>query len=1681
MNKSPWSQRLRFIKPSGDKFSMFSKEDPFQGKILISGMFCRFDVVFKPRSAIDCSDEIQVQSEMDTVVITLKSINPFPIVVFPHIINLGYCLTNHSVAASYTFTCKEAGAHFAMYGFCNDLEWTLMGTKWTQDPRYVGLQERYIEKNLIFFPPFLAYPQETKLKKNETQDLIVLFQPSKCGPFGGVLQIETSMGRHWEILVKGHGVALQVTCNKFDGREWRVGEFERGIPFGSCTIGTTSSHFVSIKNDCEVPLRFYWLNSKETQIASTNEITSKGNKTSKSVVQENIGVESQLEFVIKPTFGVIPALSEMEAIVSFTPTNFKSYQQMMCLYVDTRASHPLASNNWKHVKNELLTLENENGSGMSVGTQPYNLTNEELTIERVDNMGSVFKVLEFPTSGCGIPIDVQCIPSFLSIAGGLTIGTVRNYKIKIQNNSGSKVKFSWERPKTVYDNGVCSNAVYFEPFSGEIQGYEHLDVNAIVKARKVGSFHKVCRCLITSLNESSKEGAEIFFQISGHTRGPCISITPAVIDYGLIQIGSTYNQDLILTNESGCQATFKLYTVHDPEHDKILTSRGKPVSLSSYGDALQGFKMGFPSPHSCQQTKNEQFGPTDLIESFSLVKVCRRVWYPKGVPYPEDDLQQKIIFHPSSGVLEKEQSCTIRAILKGTRLGYMRLAIICNVAELTGPTSMAVARAEIDAPRACLLPPMMDLGIQYLHCKIERTVILKNLRALPVCYNWWNNDGVGDHKQAQISWSQGSGKIPPRGEVELTFTFDPQGVGPFECILVCEVWKQQFPLGLLLKAFIVDIQVSFHVFRLEVDDGYQQSGRSIAFERIGKLQHERMYGRPSISGGRCYKAPSLDDPKVPCLDFGRRNIVHRVHSFKLLIQNHSPIEANVHVRVTNHPSEPEFALVEDELWMLSALTGHLSTLTVNHRDPYQSALTNKAQQFPSLAPQDANHSRFFSSMGKSMVWRRIEGAMHEAMIKEGQSVGFLIYPLSTGVLQPWSEWSCEVVCFSTLPGFYKDTLVVKIGQLLPFYIPVEIELVGNPLVSRINYLEPSGLQDIKETPELVLTWNTMPVGNPVVRRAFWIYNTSPFNMVVEWQIMKPMLNEDDLDVKVVFDIEENHENMLHCMLIPERNGEDWIIRVCIQEHLGIDFKNKIHLTFQDFMEPYPKAETPPFRIVPQKQVILGQRSSQFSVTFQCSEAASYKAIFIGRTLIHDGQFQLKAEAPQFAFDSTLEKLDKQFIYRRPSTMHVCEHVVTYFNKRTSQFQSLLVHKTSVGDHVHLEQLNQRKSSKKGGAWAEFGRKKSGVHRLNHEDDMFDQVASDEIAEEGNYAVSVLDIPNALITDAFAPNQEIDLIQPLRVTVVARLVVPRLYCNVDDNISFLVHGSLPIEQRFETKSLFLTNTYLERILFSIVAPPPFYVLNATHGIVEPITDGAATRCLSIIKDPVREPEPGHYRLLADWTLQLSLRFRPLLNDGDWYPEDEVIEQELVISFQDRHKQIITMYGDIRYPEVTLQTEILSFGTVVCPDCARCQDFTISNTSVVPLDWRIVTEKSHLDMVECAELDGFVNWQHLKDLNKRWPVIWKATPESGRIPGREGCMGEVYKQIVTITFSPFEPLAYAETIWIEAFRGRGHRLVLEGQGSAIITPRPVVGLAAPAATAGTAKASSKMTKRKSSAKI
>jgi hypothetical protein len=66
-----------------DQYFLSSDEEPFQGKILISGMFCRFEITYKPTNIFETEDTIEVRSEMDTCIVKLISTHPLPTVVFP--------------------------------------------------------------------------------------------------------------------------------------------------------------------------------------------------------------------------------------------------------------------------------------------------------------------------------------------------------------------------------------------------------------------------------------------------------------------------------------------------------------------------------------------------------------------------------------------------------------------------------------------------------------------------------------------------------------------------------------------------------------------------------------------------------------------------------------------------------------------------------------------------------------------------------------------------------------------------------------------------------------------------------------------------------------------------------------------------------------------------------------------------------------------------------------------------------------------------------------------------------------------------------------------------------------------------------------------------------------------------------------------------------------------------------------------------------------------------------------------------------------------------------------------------------------------------------------------------------------------------------------------------------------
>lgn len=534
---------------------MSSTEDPFQGKILISGMLCKFDVIFTPKNVSEVKDVMEVRSEMDTCVVELMSTHPLPTVEFPSSMDCGYCLTGHSCSTSYTFVSQGAEAHFAMLGFSNDLEWNLIGTKWNQDLRWKDVQDRYVKHNFTFFAPFVAYPRMVKVQAEQSQEMIVLFRPPRCGQFSGVLKIETSTGRHWEVLVTGHAVDLDIRCTKLDGKAWREGEFDLGVSFGDSCVGGTTSHTVAIKNHCELPMRFFWRVSEQIRSASIFNMNN-GLSTTKDICWER-----DREFKPLPTFGVLPALSEIQMSLSFTPSHLVHYCQLACLYVDTRMDEPLSSKEWKTFRDHLFMIEHNeivdeeknaqqeakslypihhasdgiiNHSLNPSELQAYSFCDEAFAIGKADNMGHITKVLELKLEGRGVPLDVLLVPPLLVVGGGLTIGTIRNFKITVRNNSHCAIRFSWERPGTPSKLGVLQNSVYFQPWIGDIPAYGNHDISVIFKARRIGAFEAKHECRISNLLGLGQ--LPLLFRVEGHTRGPIITLSPPMLNFGLVQV-----------------------------------------------------------------------------------------------------------------------------------------------------------------------------------------------------------------------------------------------------------------------------------------------------------------------------------------------------------------------------------------------------------------------------------------------------------------------------------------------------------------------------------------------------------------------------------------------------------------------------------------------------------------------------------------------------------------------------------------------------------------------------------------------------------------------------------------------------------------------------------------------------------------------------------------------------------------------------------------------------------------------------------------------------------------------------------------------------------------------------------------------------------------------------------------
>lgn len=112
----------------------------------------------------------------------------------------------------------------------------------------------------------------------------------------------------------------------------------------------------------------------------------------------------------------------------------------------------------------------------------------------------------------------------------------------------------------------------------------------------------------------------------------------------------------------------------------------------------------------------------------------------------------------------------------------------------------------------------------------------------------------------------------------------------------------------------------------------------------------------------------------------------------------------------------------------------------------------------------------------------------------------------------------------------KLTHVLQVGDNVECKIPISIGVVGTPLFMRENRFEPQDFGRTGEKKCMALKWGAVPAGYPLRSKTFWVSNSAPYNLELEWEFYEPLIPAEDCAIKAEIHVEED-EQKVHVLML----------------------------------------------------------------------------------------------------------------------------------------------------------------------------------------------------------------------------------------------------------------------------------------------------------------------------------------------------------------------------------------------------------------------------------------------------------------------------------------------------------------------------------------------------------------------
>lgn len=556
--------------------------------------------------------------------------------------------------------------------------------------------------------------------------------------------------------------------------------------------------------------------------------------------------------------------------------------------------------------------------------------------------------------------------------------------------------------------------------------------------------------VLHELHCTIRNGVALGVQLQAQVVGPPVKLATAAVDFGLVQVDTDGNACLRLTNASDVSAAAYRLEVRAPPGKAAATDGGRQLTVAAFG----------------------------------------------------------ITMDPPEGVLGPEESIDVRLTCRPTACGAHRATLVVHV-DGCSPRLVAL-RADVLEPQLVLDSDVIDLGMAFVGVEQKITFWLKNLTKLPVAFEW-DPDFVGDTEHMRMSIFPSEGVVKSGGSYRLRLTLVPTKAAPLEVRALCLVKKGNNPIALTVRADVQGLSVSYSIVKdvpisIEHRTEVLCAGPSPVFDygntcRVGETQTQVLY----LQNNTGIEAPFA----IWAESFGLRPRP-RVGRHSSYIQALQSVDNSMTRAGGGGGGGGGYPNMMAGANRAASPRNTLRSPNGNQTATGRGSLAQQQQSSGiSLGDDQEQKGPFRSDLGKTMMTLRKQQQESEGVLGAGTGLAIEISP-SEGVIPPFKDCYVRVTCHTNMYGTYTDTLHCAIGTLEAKRLPLRIGVIGTPLVLHKNRRLIRGLpsQPLHDQTAISLQFSDAIFGAPTETRTFYVFNTSPMEMEVEWDALRTIIHRD---------------------------------------------------------------------------------------------------------------------------------------------------------------------------------------------------------------------------------------------------------------------------------------------------------------------------------------------------------------------------------------------------------------------------------------------------------------------------------------------------------------------------------------------------------------------------------------------